>query len=83
MAGGEHKFLHTESWYAYEFETAGERENPKVIVHEVMFRTRTIAPEESVHLLIEGPPVTKLFKFMLSNLAVLRLPKFRLRNPKA
>lgn len=55
------------TWYAYEFETAGTKENPKVIAYEVQFRLRTMRPEDSAHVLVEGPQVTKLAKYLDNN----------------
>jgi len=68
-----HNHVRNEHWYMYEAETAGTRDAPKVIVHEVAFRTRSMLPEESAHILIDGPQVSRLFKFLLNNLGVLRL----------
>lgn len=70
----QHQYLRKEFWYSYNFETAGEtEETKKVIVHQVMFRTTTLQPDEFAHFPVAGPPLTALFKFMLGNLGVLDL----------
>lgn len=55
------------TWYAYEFETAGDAKNPKVIAYEVQFRMRTLKPHESAHFIPEGPQVSKLARFLDNN----------------
>lgn len=55
------------TWYAYEFETAGDEKNRKVIAYEVQFRLRTLKPNESAHLIPEGPQVARLARFLGNN----------------